>query len=164
MGERGFWAHRQHLVGCGARRPCATGRLFRHQGRPARTTHTVALEYARKGITCNAVLPGMVETENVKAMPQEIREAAMAATPVRRWPSGQDRRACRIPVQRRGRLLHHRPKSTFQAAAISTLWCWAAGMRADGERDVMRPRKRASSSRHFVPLDSDRPAAPDVRE
>lgn len=48
-------------------------------------THTVALEYARKGVTCNAVLPGMVETENVKAMPQEIREAAMAATPVRRF-------------------------------------------------------------------------------
>jgi NAD(P)-dependent dehydrogenase (short-subunit alcohol dehydrogenase family) len=48
-------------------------------------THTVALEYARKGVTCNAVLPGMVETENVKAMPQEIREHAMAATPVRRF-------------------------------------------------------------------------------
>ena len=48
-------------------------------------THTVALEYARKGVTSNAVLPGMVETENVKAMPQEIREAAMAATPVRRF-------------------------------------------------------------------------------
>ncbi|MFO1168379.1 MAG: SDR family NAD(P)-dependent oxidoreductase [Rhodoblastus sp.] len=48
-------------------------------------THTVALEYARKGVTCNAVLPGMVETENVRAMPQEIREAAMAATPVRRF-------------------------------------------------------------------------------
>lgn len=48
-------------------------------------THTVALEYARKGVTCNAVLPGMVETENVKAMPPEIRQAAMAATPVRRF-------------------------------------------------------------------------------
>ncbi|MFT4097751.1 MAG: SDR family NAD(P)-dependent oxidoreductase [Rhodoblastus sp.] len=48
-------------------------------------THTVALEYARKAITCNAVLPGMVETENVKAMPPEIRDAAMAATPVRRF-------------------------------------------------------------------------------
>lgn len=48
-------------------------------------THTVALEYARKGVTCNAVLPGMVETENVKAMPAEIREAAMAGTPVRRF-------------------------------------------------------------------------------
>ncbi|MDE2365083.1 MAG: SDR family oxidoreductase [Hyphomicrobiales bacterium] len=48
-------------------------------------THTVALEYARKGVTCNAVLPGMVETENVKVMPAEIREAAIAATPVRRF-------------------------------------------------------------------------------
>jgi NAD(P)-dependent dehydrogenase (short-subunit alcohol dehydrogenase family) len=48
-------------------------------------THTVALEYARKGVTCNAVLPGMVETENVKAMPAEIREEAMAMTPARRF-------------------------------------------------------------------------------
>ena len=48
-------------------------------------THTVALEYARNGVTCNAVLPGMVETENVKAIPPEIREAAIAATPVRRF-------------------------------------------------------------------------------
>jgi NAD(P)-dependent dehydrogenase (short-subunit alcohol dehydrogenase family) len=48
-------------------------------------THTVALEYARKGVTCNAVLPGMIETENVRAMPQEIREQAMAHTPVGRF-------------------------------------------------------------------------------
>ena len=48
-------------------------------------THTVALEYARKGVTCNAVLPGMVETENVRAMPQAIRDRALAATPVRRF-------------------------------------------------------------------------------
>ncbi len=48
-------------------------------------THTVALEYAGKGVTCNAVLPGMVETENVKAMPPEIRDEALAHTPVRRF-------------------------------------------------------------------------------
>lgn len=53
-------------------------------------THTVALEYAHKGVTCNAVLPGMVETENVKAMPSEIREAAMAATPVRRFGAPEE--------------------------------------------------------------------------
>ncbi len=53
-------------------------------------THTVALEYARKGVTCNAVLPGMVETENVKAMPPEIREAAMAATPARRFGAPEE--------------------------------------------------------------------------
>ncbi len=48
-------------------------------------THTVALEYARNGVTCNAVLPGMVETENVRAMPQTIRDRALAATPAQRF-------------------------------------------------------------------------------
>lgn len=48
-------------------------------------THTVALEFAGKGVTCNAVLPGMIETENVRAMPQEIRDEAMSRTPVRRF-------------------------------------------------------------------------------
>ncbi|MFO1115666.1 MAG: SDR family NAD(P)-dependent oxidoreductase [Beijerinckiaceae bacterium] len=85
MGERGFG----RIVNISS--VAARGGLARQVGYSATKagllglTHTVALEYARKGITCNAVLPGMVETENVKAMPQEIREAAMAATPVRRF-------------------------------------------------------------------------------
>jgi acetoacetyl-CoA reductase len=33
---------------------------------------TLAAEYARHGITANAVLPGMVATEQVRAMPSEI--------------------------------------------------------------------------------------------
>lgn len=47
-------------------------------------TKTVTLEYARKGISCNAILPGMIETELVSAMPQEIRERSIALTPARR--------------------------------------------------------------------------------
>jgi len=47
-------------------------------------TKTVALEHARDGITCNAVLPGLIATELVTAMPAEIRESAVAATPARR--------------------------------------------------------------------------------
>jgi len=47
-------------------------------------TKTVALEHGRHGVTCNAVLPGLIATENVCAMPAEIREAAASATPVRR--------------------------------------------------------------------------------
>jgi acetoacetyl-CoA reductase len=42
---------------------------------------TVAAENAAKGITANAVLPGMVETEVVAAMPQEIRDALIGALP-----------------------------------------------------------------------------------
>ncbi|HXQ20774.1 MAG TPA: SDR family NAD(P)-dependent oxidoreductase [Candidatus Acidoferrales bacterium] len=45
---------------------------------------TVTLEHARHGITCNAILPGLIETETVRMMPAEIREAAQAGTPARR--------------------------------------------------------------------------------
>ncbi len=45
---------------------------------------SVALEHARDGVTCNAVLPGLIETETVASMPAEIRDASIAATPARR--------------------------------------------------------------------------------
>jgi NAD(P)-dependent dehydrogenase (short-subunit alcohol dehydrogenase family) len=47
-------------------------------------TQTVTLEFARYGITCNAILPGLIGTENVQRMPSEIREAAIAMVPARR--------------------------------------------------------------------------------
>lgn len=48
-------------------------------------TRNVTLEYARYGITCNAVLPGMTATEKVEAMPGEIKAAARAMTPAGRF-------------------------------------------------------------------------------
>lgn len=45
---------------------------------------TVTLEYARYGIACNAILPGLIETENVRGMPAEIRENTRNTTPARR--------------------------------------------------------------------------------
>jgi NAD(P)-dependent dehydrogenase (short-subunit alcohol dehydrogenase family) len=47
-------------------------------------TKTVTLEHARDGITCNAILPGMVATELVEKMPAEILQMAVATTPARR--------------------------------------------------------------------------------
>lgn len=47
-------------------------------------TRNVTLEFARKGITCNAVLPGLIGTAGVQAMPEEIRQHAIALTPARR--------------------------------------------------------------------------------
>jgi NAD(P)-dependent dehydrogenase (short-subunit alcohol dehydrogenase family) len=47
-------------------------------------TATVALEYGRKGVTCNAILPGLIATENVVAMPQDIVQGITSATPIRR--------------------------------------------------------------------------------
>jgi acetoacetyl-CoA reductase len=42
---------------------------------------TLAAENAGRGITVNAVLPGLVATEQVLAMPPEVRERALAAAP-----------------------------------------------------------------------------------
>jgi len=47
-------------------------------------TMTVTLEHARDGITCNAILPGLIGTELVGMMPEEILQNAIATTPARR--------------------------------------------------------------------------------
>ena len=47
-------------------------------------TRNVALEYARKGVTCNTVLPGMIGTAKVLGMPAAILEEAVLRTPARR--------------------------------------------------------------------------------
>ena len=47
-------------------------------------TETVTLEHARHGITCNAVLPGLVATELVRMIPED-----MAARMVRGIPAGR---------------------------------------------------------------------------
>jgi NAD(P)-dependent dehydrogenase (short-subunit alcohol dehydrogenase family) len=46
---------------------------------------TIAGENVRQGITANAVLPGMVATEKVDAMPAEIRERLQDAIPMNRF-------------------------------------------------------------------------------
>lgn len=47
-------------------------------------TRNVALEFGGNGVTCNAILPGLIGTEKVRAMPPRILEAGVAATPARR--------------------------------------------------------------------------------
>jgi len=42
---------------------------------------TLASENAAHGITVNAILPGLVATEQVLAMPVEVRERVLAAVP-----------------------------------------------------------------------------------
>lgn len=44
-------------------------------------TKTVAKEYASKGITCNAIAPGYIETAMTAAMPQAAREAVLSHIP-----------------------------------------------------------------------------------
>lgn len=47
-------------------------------------TETVALEHGRDGITCNAVLPGLVATELMQMMPDDLRARAVRGIPVNR--------------------------------------------------------------------------------
>ena len=74
----------------------ARGGLFNQAGYAASKTgvigltHTVTLEHARHGITCNAILPGMVETENVLGMPSEITDQFKATSPARRFGQVQE--------------------------------------------------------------------------
>jgi NAD(P)-dependent dehydrogenase (short-subunit alcohol dehydrogenase family) len=51
---------------------------------------TLAAELAPFEVTVNAVLPGMVETENVQAMPAEVRERAMGHVPFGRFASVEE--------------------------------------------------------------------------
>ena len=46
---------------------------------------TLALEMAASGVTVNAVLPGMIGTDKVEAMPREVKDRATARVPMRRF-------------------------------------------------------------------------------
>ena len=53
-------------------------------------TKTAARESARKGITCNAICPGFIETDMTAAMPESARAAAAAAIPAGRIGRAED--------------------------------------------------------------------------
>ena len=53
-------------------------------------TKTLAKEYASRGITCNAIAPGFIETEMTAAMPAPALEAAANAIPAKRMGKPED--------------------------------------------------------------------------
>ncbi|MDH4227406.1 MAG: 3-oxoacyl-[acyl-carrier-protein] reductase [Deltaproteobacteria bacterium] len=53
-------------------------------------TKTVAREYASRGITCNAVAPGFIDTAMTQAMPEKAREALISQIPLSRLGTSDD--------------------------------------------------------------------------
>lgn len=53
-------------------------------------TKTIALEFGRQGITCNCIVPGLIETEVTKFMPSETKERIARRTVFRKLGEPQD--------------------------------------------------------------------------
>ena len=90
----------------------------------------LAQESASKGITVNAIAPGYIATEMVKAVPQDVLDKHIIpyhrGRPPRR--AGGDRARRGVPRRRRRRL-HHRLDADHQRRAVS-------GLRLDARREI----------------------------
>ncbi|HPJ02518.1 MAG TPA: 3-oxoacyl-[acyl-carrier-protein] reductase [Candidatus Limiplasma sp.] len=53
-------------------------------------TKTIAKELASRGITCNAVAPGFIQTDMTDAMPEAILQKAIEFIPLKRMGTAQD--------------------------------------------------------------------------
>jgi len=53
-------------------------------------TRTVAREYAKKNVRCNAVAPGFIKTDMTDVLPEKAKEMALAAIPMQRMGLPED--------------------------------------------------------------------------
>ena len=53
-------------------------------------TKTTARELSGRNVTCNAIAPGLIETDMTAAMPEKARQALLATVPVRRMGTPEE--------------------------------------------------------------------------
>jgi acetoacetyl-CoA reductase len=90
MRERGFG--RIVVISSGAARSGLPGQVAYAASKAGLLgmVKTIAAENAGRGITANAVLPGMIGTENVRAMPAEVLDAVSAQLPAGRMGTPEE--------------------------------------------------------------------------
>jgi 3-oxoacyl-[acyl-carrier protein] reductase len=90
MRERGFG--RIVVISSGAARSGLPGQVAYAASKAGLLgmVRTIAAENAGRGITANAVLPGMVATDKVRAMPAEVLDAVIASLPAGRMASPEE--------------------------------------------------------------------------
>jgi acetoacetyl-CoA reductase len=90
MRERGFG--RVIVISSGAARGGLPGQVAYAASKAGLLgmVKTIAAENAGRGITVNAILPGMVGTEKVRAMPAEVLEAVNEQLPVGRMATPEE--------------------------------------------------------------------------
>jgi 3-oxoacyl-[acyl-carrier protein] reductase len=53
-------------------------------------TKSVAREFASRGITCNAVAPGLIETDMAKELPDNVKDEIIGSVPLKRMGRAQE--------------------------------------------------------------------------
>jgi hypothetical protein len=77
-------SHYQYRLDQRSGRPVRAGQLFRRQIGIHGFTKALAQEGAAKGITVNAITPGYIDTDMVRAVPPNVLEKIVAKIPVGR--------------------------------------------------------------------------------
>ena len=109
MVERGYGPHRQHLVARLARR-LRPGQLLGGQGRRGQPdTQSLAIEFAAKGVTVNAIAPGIVDTPLFRDFAPEVQTRLKASVPVKRIGTAEDIANAVDLLPRPDVVVRHRP-------------------------------------------------------
>lgn len=71
-------------------------------------TKSVARELAARGVTCNAIAPGFIETDMTGSLSDKVREGIAGQIPMKRWGAPADVAALAAFLASPGCRLYHR--------------------------------------------------------
>ena len=63
---------------------------MRHQRQVLGLTKSTAKELAQRGVTCNAIAPGFVETDMTAVLPEDVQKQMLDTIPLKRYGQVND--------------------------------------------------------------------------